>query len=349
MLATRGLMLDRRLAERGQAVPLLAVVLAVLLGIGALGIDAGNWYQVRRAMQATTDAAALAGASQLVVSQSAATTAAQHEYALAGKAGDVVTYLVSSDLVANDSVTVTATRTVPNFLATAFGIGSTTISATSRATVESYTRFTSTGQVMPWAVMKQSFTPGQTYSIYTNGTSSNNGAIQPTYTAGTSCAAPSGANDYANQISAASILCPVSVGDLEAVKPGNNAGKTASGINARITTWETLDQIVAFTGNGQATILDANSQQLVMLFVVANAADGSTTWPTGTSGQVTVIGFAWFVITSCGPPTTPTYCRTSDGSQVNGTYVGAAIDSPNSTSGTWDPTNNTVNTIAITQ
>jgi Flp pilus assembly protein TadG len=338
-----------RRREAGQTLALMALFMTSLLGMTAFAIDLGNWYQVRRELQGSVDAAALAGASQLPVGTSTALSVAQQQYAKNGKATDSVTSTITSDMTSNDSVTVTASRTVNNFFAKVFGISTTTITVSARATVESYTTFAGTGQVMPWGVMRQSFTPGAAYPIYTDGTSANNGAIQPTFKSGGSCVSPSGANDYANEIQGSEIVCPVSVGDVIPVKPGNNSGKTSSGLNTRITgTWETLDQIVQFTGNGQANIIDTNSQQLVMLPVVVNAADGSTNWPNGTSGQIKVVGFAWFVITSCGPANKPSYCKTSDGDEVNGIYVGASIDMPNSTSGAWDPTDSTVYTTALT-
>ena len=47
----------------GQAVVLMAVVLAVLLGAAGLVLDVGSWYRADRATQATADASALAGRS----------------------------------------------------------------------------------------------------------------------------------------------------------------------------------------------------------------------------------------------------------------------------------------------
>lgn len=51
--------------EEGAILILFALVLPVLLAIGALFIDVGYSYQVRRSMQSATDAAAVAGAFEL--------------------------------------------------------------------------------------------------------------------------------------------------------------------------------------------------------------------------------------------------------------------------------------------
>ena len=52
---------------------------------------------------------------------------------------------------------------------------------------------------------------------------------------------------------------------------------------------------------------------------------------------MTIVGFAYFVITSCGDPDHPSYCKNNDGKQINGVFV--ALDSADSTgtSGTYDP------------
>ncbi len=53
--------------EKGQAIIILAIALVVLLAFAALAIDAGNAYTKQREVQNAADAAALAGARQLVI------------------------------------------------------------------------------------------------------------------------------------------------------------------------------------------------------------------------------------------------------------------------------------------
>ena len=140
--------------EAGQTLVVTVVFLVGLLGIAGLVIDLGSLYQQRQAVQAAADAAAIAGASQLPAGWSAAQAAASHEYLLNGKAPDSVTTSQTTNLTAGDSVTVTASRTAPTFFARLFGINSAPITATARATVESYTSYTSTGNVLPFGVMQ---------------------------------------------------------------------------------------------------------------------------------------------------------------------------------------------------
>ncbi|MEA2643907.1 MAG: putative Flp pilus-assembly TadE/G-like, partial [Chloroflexota bacterium] len=66
--------------QSGQAIVLIAIMLAVLVGMAALAIDGSRAYQSKRSLQAAVDAAALAGADTLqqsrnfVTAEQAATT-----------------------------------------------------------------------------------------------------------------------------------------------------------------------------------------------------------------------------------------------------------------------------------
>ena len=56
-----------RFRERGQTLPLIAVMMLTLLCFLGLVIDVGNAYRVRDALQASADAAAAAGAGTLTM------------------------------------------------------------------------------------------------------------------------------------------------------------------------------------------------------------------------------------------------------------------------------------------
>lgn len=58
-------------SERGQAIVILALAMVALLAFAALAIDGGNTYVERRRAQNAADAAALAGARQIWIQQSA--------------------------------------------------------------------------------------------------------------------------------------------------------------------------------------------------------------------------------------------------------------------------------------
>jgi len=159
-------------------------------------------------------------------------------------------------------VRVTATRTAPTFFLHVLGFDSVTVTATAQATVESYTSYASTGNVMPFGVMKNNYVLGQSYTIYGDGSSSNSGALSLDISSGGNCSAANGANDFRDTINGGDIACPVSVGEDVDTKPGSNTGPVAQGLNSRITTWESFNQIVQPGANGQYTLLDPASPQL---------------------------------------------------------------------------------------
>jgi Flp pilus assembly protein TadG len=327
---------------------LFAAVLAALLGMAGLTIDYGNWWLARRQVQNAADAAALAGAGKLPAGFPAARSAAQAEYASNGIANDSVTVTQSTDLANNDSVTVTVHRTVGTWFTGILGVKSVQVSATARATVESYTQINGES-AMPWGVLQGTYVPGQQYSIYTKTTANaNNGALSLPYVSSANCPVPSGANAYESEIDGSLPVCPISVGETVDTKPGDNSGPTAKGLNSRITSWQTVDKIVGYNDDGTAYLKDSASPQVVLIPVLTNP-QGQPTWPSGTSSPMTVVGFAFFVITSCGDPAHPTYCGNSDGKQVNGVFV--SLDGTPSTGagGTYDPNANSAYTEGLTQ
>ena len=329
---------------------MITVFMMSLLGACALAIDVGSWYQAKRSVQAAADAAALAGASRLPVSPAAARAAAAAEYANNGLPSDSVTYTVTTDLTSGDSMTVTATRQRSTFFTRLFGHNTVTITASSRATIESFTRVVPSQNVMPWGVLQGQYTPGQQFPIYTdNPNNANNGALSPEFVNGQLCSAANGASDYRNEIGGSENVCPLQVGDQVPTKTGNNSGPTAQGLTDRLGTggWKSFGQIVQLNADGSYQILDATSKQLVLIPVVVNLS-GASTWPNGSSQNMRVVGFAWFVILSCGTPPNTSQCASSDGKQVNGEFVG--LDTPDSsyTTGAWTGSAADAYTVALT-
>ena len=318
--------------ERGQVVALYVLFLFAMLGMAGLVIDFGHWYQDKQAVQAEVDAAALAGASTLPSGWSTAQSTAAAQLVKNGMAGDSPTYTNTTNQTPNDSVTVTVTRQSRTFFTSLFGLHSVAVTASAQATVQSYTTVTSNHDIMPWGVMKNSFTPGQPYNIYTDNSSSNNGALSLPYVNNANCPVPNGASPYRDEINGNLNACPISLNEMLDVKPGQNAGPTRQGIDARITNWQPLNAIVSYTDPAHATILNSSSKQLVLIPIVEDP-NGATNWLNG-SGQVRVIGFAWFVIT--GPPG-----YTENGKTVTGTFVGLEdATTIGDTTGAWNPNGN---------
>jgi hypothetical protein len=244
---------------------------------------------------------------------------------------------------------VTATRTVGTWFTRILGINSVTITTTSRATIQSFTQVT--GQdAMPWGVLQGTYVPDQPYSIYTktSGSSGNNGALSLPYVNGANCPVPNGANAYQNEIDGTLSPCPITLNESVDTKTGDNSGPTAQGLNARITNWQTVNQIVQFNADGTTTLLEPDSPQLVLIPILTNPS-GQAQWPSGSSSPMTVVGFAYFVITSCGDPAHPTYCGNSDGKQVNGVFVSLDGTASTGTGGAYNPNAGTAYMIGLTQ
>lgn len=310
--------------QGGQTLPVLVLFMFSLIGIAGLVIDIGGWYVQKQQVQAAADAGALAGASQLPTGWSYAQPASQSEYTKNGKSGDSDTVTNTTDLAPNDSVTVDASRVASGYFTRIFGFSGITVHAAAQATIESVVGYKSTGNVMPWGIMRGSYTVGSSYSMkIANDGSSQSGALDVPYESG--CSGSSGSNDYRQLINGTTLACPLSVGQILGLQSGSIPGPTQQGITDRIGVFKPASQIVTVGPNGTATVLDASSPQLVLIPIIENQ-DGSTNW-TGGSMKIRVVGFAWFVITGV----------SGNGQRVTvtGEFVGIETSDPNATLGAY--------------
>ena len=112
------------------------------------------------------------------------------------------------------------------------------------------------------------------------------------------------------------------MGDTLSTEPGIKVGPTDQGLDTRIgSNSDTFDQVVRTDPNGGlSTIINFDSPRLVEVPIVVNANDGSNSWPGG-RGDVRVVGFAFFFITSW------------DGGEVKGQLVQATAELPNGSTG----------------
>ena len=119
--------------QRGQTMILAVLFLSVLLGIAAAVLDVGAWYRADRQLQATADAAALAGAHSLPDSQAQAASLAL-EYA--GKNGgglDEAGITFSTKVLPGDTIQVHAKKPMPGFFSKLFGLNSVNVGAKAKA------------------------------------------------------------------------------------------------------------------------------------------------------------------------------------------------------------------------
>lgn len=117
----------------GQAYVISVLFLAVLLGMTAAVLDVGSWYRADRALQATVDAAALAGAQALPddPGQAAALALSYADKNGGGLSGGDISF--SSEYVSSDTIQVTGSRPAPGFFAKVLGIDSVTVNGTATA------------------------------------------------------------------------------------------------------------------------------------------------------------------------------------------------------------------------
>jgi Putative Flp pilus-assembly TadE/G-like len=115
----------------GQAFVLTIMFLLVLMGMATAVLDVGSWYRAHRALQATVDAAALAGA-QALPGDSGEASALANLYATKNGGGSM-TITFSAGVVPDDTINVEGTRPAPGFFAKVFGVDSITVRTHAKA------------------------------------------------------------------------------------------------------------------------------------------------------------------------------------------------------------------------
>jgi len=121
-------------SEEGQVFALTAVAMVGICAMAGAALDVGVWFQAHRKQQAIADASALAAAGDLPASTSLASSDAS---SYAGKnGGNVESVAYSTAYLPNDTVTVSATRTVPSYFLKTIGINQATVTATAVARAE---------------------------------------------------------------------------------------------------------------------------------------------------------------------------------------------------------------------
>lgn len=123
-------------ADDGQTLVLSVLVLASLLGMSALVIDAGAWLRESRRTQATADAAALAGAQALPEDPAGAVQLAVDYARKNGGGVDAADVTVQTTGDAHDSLDVRAHATAHSVLARIAGIGDVGVAGRATATAQ---------------------------------------------------------------------------------------------------------------------------------------------------------------------------------------------------------------------
>lgn len=115
-------LLERLRSESGQSLPLLVLMLAVIIGAGALAIDLAGDYQARHKAQVAADAAALAAANCLADSKCTSTSANGDAYNVASNYVSQNGASLGSISIGGGYVTVTTATQAPSVFGSYFGL-----------------------------------------------------------------------------------------------------------------------------------------------------------------------------------------------------------------------------------
>jgi Putative Flp pilus-assembly TadE/G-like len=121
--------------ERGQVLVMTVIAMTVLLGMTAFVLDVGAWFHSKRQLQATADAAALAGAQALPDDPG---TASQWALDYANKNGGGVLgadVTITSTNMGNDTIAITGKKTEPGFFSRILGVDNVDVKAAAKAIV----------------------------------------------------------------------------------------------------------------------------------------------------------------------------------------------------------------------
>jgi hypothetical protein len=278
--------------EHGQAVVLMVISLAMLIGMCALVLDVGGWFREKRQLQATADAGALAGAQALPESWSTAKSLAL-DYADKNGGGVLSASVTSSTtLVPGDTISVNAQKQAPGNFSRMLGVTSVSIHANASAMRGSFTGWAL--GLAPWVIDKPSVLFGQiiTFKVQSGDQASpgNFGGVDlPVKEKG--CDYGSGGNDYYDLIAMRDHSCLVTVTQNLPVEPGNKAA-TGTAVKDRGAK-QNFDpySILTTYANGNTEITNYNSPNVIVIPVIKSFHQGS-------SAPFVVTGFAWFIITS---------------------------------------------------
>jgi Flp pilus assembly protein TadG len=213
---------NRRAGKNGQTIVLFAILLPILLGVLAFGVDLSMFYFNWSQMQSAADASVLAAASKLPAAPTEAkSTAAVYAITNGMLAAEIATPVVAAD---GSWISVTLTRTTPLYFARVLGLNSAPITVTAKALLEN----TGSAQgALPLGLSSQTtYTLGQTVTVHkTNSVGPGNWDSLSLGCTGASCLANNLANGYSGTLT---------VGDVVSSQTGGTTGPFNSGINTRI-------------------------------------------------------------------------------------------------------------------
>ena len=259
--------MDRyRHRQRGQILPILALIVGGLLAVGALGIDVLYMYWGKDRLQNGTDASALAGATYLTTLTFTGGDPACTSYSTNNAQNAACTYALSNGVAFSEiqsitpaadgnSITVSTSRLVPALFMRVFGYSQYTVTATATAGLQT---LASASGVLPIGLdFATPYTYGQAITMHSGGVGPGNwhGLRLQSLTNGTS-----GANALKQNL-AIGCNCTVHLGDSLPVETGATVGPIQQGISQRTSAGQSIDP----AGTWQSHSLDDSRATLVPL------------------------------------------------------------------------------------
>ena len=289
--------LQRLKNQEGAVAVMAAAAMVGLLGLAAVVVDAGLLYVAKARLANIADAAALAGAQELLPGRGGDPYGVARDYAAQNGLGAYPSDTIDVTCDAS-SVTVTVSRTLPLFFAPVYGYRSATVSATATAAAGAVAEVTG---AVPLAVEKQQFIYGASYTLKEGGGGGTTGNFDALALGG------KGADVYEINL-AYGYSDVLHVGDWVYTKTGDMSGPTTSGITTRLN----ADPTATFPPD------NLNSPRVVIVPVV-DSLDVNGSKP------VQIVGFAAFFLEGVG------------GSGSSNYVTGRFIQIPAAASITTDP------------
>jgi Flp pilus assembly protein TadG len=217
--------------EKGNILAITAIAMLVFIGFLSLGVDVGTMMIARNQLQTAADAAALAGASGLTLSQGEAINRAI-QFAADNTCMNQAVQVSPTDVTfpTIGRVQVQANQTINLNFAGVIGMPTANISAV--AVAENGT-IVETKDIKPWAVPKFEWILGDPVVIKSGvigAPATNPGYFYPVDFPPLNRGTPiAGAQEYENNIINGS-SSEIAIGDILQVEPGNMVGPTQQGV-----------------------------------------------------------------------------------------------------------------------
>ncbi len=254
---------------------LLALLIPVLMGAIALGVDVSIFYFNWGRLQNAADAAALAGAGYLPGNTAQAVATARTYAGLNGVANSEITSVIVAPN--SQSITVSLKRTVPYYFARVIGLSSSPVAVAATASV---VNVGGANGISPIGIQYNTpYTKGQAFTIYEGVAPGNWGAL---------ALGGSGAKTFTDNL-ASGYQTNVNVDDWLNVqtKTGVMDGPVKSGINARISSGLSSDPGGTYSSH---TLDDARVMLVPM--VDFSGINGSSQVPLKGFAEVWLLGIA---------------------------------------------------------